>query len=300
MARVLQRYATMTFKKLLCATDFSPGAQKAMQVAIRLANEEDAELVIVHAWDAPTGFGAELPVPTDVAQQLSDDAVGGLEAAVHDARAAGAKRVTSQLFAGTPWSTLVDVLDDPSFDLVVMGTHGRTALSRIVLGSVAEKVVRHSPCSVLVVRPDAQPAPFKHVLCPIDFSEYSQQALKLAGELSRRNAAALTLLSVVEINFYTGRRPAHYIHYLDRTARELLHKSAAELETTLSTPVTTRCSIGSPGGQILALLDDDRSIDLVVMGSHGRTGIARAFIGSVAEKVVRHAGCPVLVTRKRS
>jgi nucleotide-binding universal stress UspA family protein len=64
-------------------------------------------------------------------------------------------------------------------------------------------------------------------------------------------------------------------------------------------PVTTRTRIGTPGAQILAVLDDDRTFDLVVMGSHGRTGLRRVLLGSVAEKVVRHAGCPVVVARTR-
>jgi nucleotide-binding universal stress UspA family protein len=78
-----------------------------------------------------------------------------------------------------------------------------------------------------------------------------------------------------------------------------LDKEVERIKGATSVPITARNRIGYPGAQTLAAIDDDRTIDLVVMGSHGRTGIKRAFLGSVAEKVVRHARCPVLVARKR-
>lgn len=86
---------------------------------------------------------------------------------------------------------------------------------------------------------------------------------------------------------------------LDHAACKALIERATRLTREHSFAVTTHCRLGYAGAQTLAKLDDDPTIDIVVMGSHGRTGIRRALLGSVAEKVVRHAMCPVLIARRR-
>jgi len=293
----------MSFQKILCPTDFSAGAQHAMSVAIRLAWESDAELVLAHAWHVlQPAFPVGYLFPPAVLQQLADDAQRGLDAAVRDAAALGAKRVTSRLVNGVPWRSLVDLLDDPEFDLVVIGTHGRTGLSRILIGSVAEQVVRHAPCSVLAVHSDGESRPFTHVLCPVDFSDHARQALDAAAGLARPGGAGISLLHVIEAPVaYSGELPDPELRReLDRRSSELLDAWAAELRGKVPVPVTTLCRVGWAGAEILAALDRDPTIDLVVMGSHGRTGIPRVVLGSVAEKVVRHARCPVLVARRRA
>lgn len=292
----------MSFHKIIVATDFSPGSERALATAAGLAASDGAELVVAHVLEVPSVFGGELPAPVEVVEELEEDAVRGLDQAVRDASATGAARVSSQLLHGEPEGVLLRLAEPPDVDLVVVGTHGRTGLSRVLLGSIAEKVVRHAPCSVLVVRPGNEPVRFTHVLCPIDGEDSSRSALLRAAELATTHDAKLTLLNVIELAVaYSGRRAVQYLHLLDRASRELLGKEKESLK--LSRPrltIDTRVAIGSAGGQILASLDDDPSIDLVVVGSHGRTGIKRVVLGSVAEKVVRHARCPVLVARQRT
>lgn len=303
MAARLHGYGPMTFQRILCPIDFSAGSQHAMSVAARLAWEAGAELVLAHAWYVPpAAYPLDYSFTPQLVQQLSDDAQRGLDAAVQEVTALGAKRVTSRLVSGVPWSAIVDLLDEPSFDLVVIGTHGRTGLSRILLGSVAEKVVRHAPCSVLAVHPDGESRPFTHALCPVDFSEDARHALAAAAELVRPGGAGITLLHVLEVPVsYSGEIPdPGLVRDLDSRAAAHLETWAAELRGKVSVAVTTRCRIGWAGAEILAALDRDTSIDLVVVGSHGRTGIKRALLGSVSEKVVRHARRPVLVARKRA
>jgi nucleotide-binding universal stress UspA family protein len=290
----------MTFKKILCATDFSVGAAQAMTVAVRLASEADAELVLAHALHVPLpAFPIEYAYSPDIIQRLSEDAQHGLEAAVRDAAALGAKRVTSRLLNGVAWSAIVDVLDDPTFDLVVVGTQGRTGLARVLLGSVAEKVVRHAPCSVLAVHPDGESKTFTNVLCPVDFSDDSRHAVDLAADLVGPGGAGITLLHVVEAPVsYSGDLPEPEL--VSRRSKEYLDTWASQLRGKVSVPVTEHCRLGWAGAETLAVLERDRTIDLVVMGSHGRTGIKRVLLGSVAEKIVRHAKCPVLVARRRA
>lgn len=293
----------MPFQKLLCLIDFSAGSQQAMRVAIRLANEAGAELVLLHAWYLPPlAFTGEYMFSADLVQELSDDSRKGLDAAVQEATALGAKRVTSQLVTGMPRYEITQLLEkDPTFDLVVMGTHGRTGISRVLLGSVAEGIVRHAPCSVLVVRPDSAVAPFRRVLCPIDFSDSSRHAAELATELVPPGSRGITLLHVIDPPVDHDRRQSviDFLRDLDQRTNEHLGRWVTELGAKAAAPVNQLCRVGRPGAEILKALDEAPDLDLVVMGSHGRTGLARVFLGSVAEKVVRHARCPVLVARRR-
>ena len=293
----------MTFQKILCPVDFSLGSQQALLLAVRLANEAEAELVLAHVWYLPPLVYAEdPPFPADTLQAMIDDERRGLAAAAAEASRLGARRVTTTFLTGVPWAQLVDLLHgDAAFGLVVLGTHGRTGLDRVMMGSVAEKVVRHAPCPVLTVPARGQVSAFRHVLCPIDFSESSRRAVALAAELVARGGPGIVLLHSIELPVsYSGEpRVEGFAEALDKRASDLLEDWARDLRTRVSVPVTTRSRIGSPGAQVLAVLDDDRTFDLVVMGSHGRTGLRRALLGSVAEKVVRHARCPVVVARTR-
>jgi universal stress protein A len=201
-----------------------------------------------------------------------------------------------------PWDQIVQaVRDDPAIDLIVMGTQGRTGLARVFLGSVTEQVIRHSPCSVLVTRDQGSSAGFEKLLCAIDFSDDSSQVIDRAAELATRGAGAITLLHVIEPHgsFAGWRLPATQLAEFQEQAIVELERRASALARRVSVPVTTEIRVGSPAAQILELLDAEPSFQLVVMGSHGRTGIKRMLVGSVAETVLRHAACPVLVVRAR-
>lgn len=293
----------MAFKKILCAIDFSAGSERAMRVAIRLANQSEAELVLAHVWYVPPlAITGQYTLPAEVMQALADDAQTGLDAASRDATTSfGARQVTTRLMNGPPWREIVTLLESEAFDLAVLGTRGRSGLDRILLGTVAEKVVRHAPCSTLTVRPDAETKSFTHIVCPVDFSESSQHAVDLAAEVAQRDGATITLLHIIEIPVAYSGEPIgqDFLRDLDKRSAGLLSDLASQLERKMGISMSVHARIGRPGADTLRVLDHDQTIDLVVMGSHGRTGIKRALLGSVAEKVVRNARCPVLVARKR-
>lgn len=294
----------MTFQKILYPTDFSPGARHALRVAVRLASESDAELVVTHVWHPPAfAFGATDPFPAEAMQRMIAEKERSLAAATDEAVKLGARRVTSRFLTGVPWDQIVEALQsDAAFDLVVMGTHGRTGLARVLLGSVTEKVIRHAPCSVLAARPHGDVTPFAHVLCPIDFSDSSRDAIERAAQLAAPSGAGIALLHVVEvpIAYRDELSVSASFEGVEKRTAHLLLEWASDLKAKVSVPVTTELRMGNPGVHVLAVLDQDPTFDLVVMGSHGRTGIRRALLGSVAEKVVRHAACPVLVARTRT
>jgi nucleotide-binding universal stress UspA family protein len=289
--------------KILCPIDFSAGSRQAMRMAIRVANRSGAELVLAHVWHLPAiAYNTELAYPTGAIDAMIADERRGLEAAVHEATSLGARNASSRFLSGLPREQLVELLSDPDFELVVIGTHGRSGIPRLLLGSVAEQVVRHAPCTVLAVHEHDHGAAFKRILCPVDFSDSSQRAVDAAAELVERgHDAEITLLHIIELPVtYSGEPTVRgFVESLDHHATTLLEAWATRLRTVVPVPVVVRTRIGTPGGQTLAALHQLPAYDLVVVGSHGRTGLRRVLLGSVAEKIVRHAACPVLVARER-
>jgi universal stress protein A len=143
----------MTFKKILCPIDFSEGAQEAMRVAAQLAKETSAELVLIHVWQPPYTYTSKAAFSPDLSEVMHQSAEQSLATKRAEAEALCGARVGAILLMGTPWDRIVEATKkDPSFDLLVIGTHGRTGIKRVLLGSVAEQVIRHASCPVLVVR----------------------------------------------------------------------------------------------------------------------------------------------------
>ncbi|HEU0035796.1 MAG TPA: universal stress protein [Kofleriaceae bacterium] len=142
----------MRCKKILAAVDFSPLSQEALRVAAELAAQWDSELELIHVWQPATYTIARSPAfPNHLVDDLLREAEGGLDDWKHRAEQYGAKRVTARVLTGVAWHEIVEVSRE-GYDLIVIGTHGRTGLKHALLGSVAEKVVRHAPIATLVVR----------------------------------------------------------------------------------------------------------------------------------------------------
>lgn len=294
----------MAFKKLLCPIDFSPGSQQALTVATDIARETGAELVIVHAWYLPArAFAGEYPIPEHMIQKMLDEAGRALDDATRRVAELGLPRVSSRLLRGVPWDQITQAArDDSAIDAIVMGTHGRSGVARVFLGSMTEQVIRHAPCSVLAIREQGATLPFRNILCPIDFSDDSLASIERAAELAAQGATGIKLLHVIEpVLTYSelSMGENHLAAFGHKVTRELAGW-ASDLASKVTVPVTTAMEVGRPGARILATLDADPTIDLVIMGSHGRTGIKRVLLGSVAEKVLRHAACPVLIERPRT
>jgi nucleotide-binding universal stress UspA family protein len=143
-------------------------------------------------------------------------------------------------------------------------------------------------------------AQWTRICCPVDFSQTSRAALEEAADLARRHGAALTVLHVFE-PAVTGEMEASVPELLEATARELERKLAGwKLEAErLGAPAVEQAVISGVPGREIAAFASEGGYDLVVMGTHGRTGLRHLVIGSVAERVIREAHCPVLVVRPR-
>ena len=143
----------MRFRKILCPIDFSPPSNEAMCSAAELVRGTDSELVLAHVWQAPIVYPQDGAFPSDLfveARRRAEDDLAAWRASVEHL---GAARVSTKFVIGAPWHEIVELARaDPEIDAIVVGTHGRTGIKHVLLGSVAEKVVRHAPCPVLVVR----------------------------------------------------------------------------------------------------------------------------------------------------
>jgi nucleotide-binding universal stress UspA family protein len=143
----------MVFTKIVCPVDFSPCSREALRVAAELARDGSAELVLAHVWEPPRWSAGEVQIAPEVIQDLIDAGEAELERWKTTAKQLGALEVAVRFLTGVAWDAIIALVQgDPAIDLVVMGTHGRTGLQHVLLGSVAEKVVRHATCPVLVVR----------------------------------------------------------------------------------------------------------------------------------------------------
>ena len=141
----------MSFKQMVVATDFSESSQCALDLAVELAQKFEAELTLVHSWEAPSySYGGGLYLPVDLVTPIEQAAVTQLSIGLTDLRLR-LPRAQSMLRAGIAWEEVLAAATQVNADLIVLGTHGRRGLNRALLGSVAEKVVRMARIPVLTV-----------------------------------------------------------------------------------------------------------------------------------------------------
>jgi nucleotide-binding universal stress UspA family protein len=288
---------------IFVATDLSERADEALRQASQRARESSSTLVVCHV----------MPNPLLVNMVFPQRHVAQLEARTelhHDARAAVVERMRSVtgrgesefevlLDEGTPYSTIVARAEQANAELIVVGDRGASGLSRIVLGSVAERVVRHAHTTVLIARATAQTG---RVLVATDLSDPSLPAIAAGAREASREGVHVTLLHCVEpINIVT--MPEFRLAWsaavlpsaIDEVQRIATQKLGEAAER-FSVAGERRVAVGSPAAEIVTAAEQ-LGAELIVVATHGRTGLKRMLLGSVAESVVRHAGCSVLVVR---
>jgi nucleotide-binding universal stress UspA family protein len=295
-------------KRILVPVDFSPFSLHALRYGSAIARHKGADLYLLHVIQdlTPISVGGDGIVPTaasDYLEQLESSAEEALTQLPINSWFDGSN-VRRQTVIGSPWECIVEFAASHDIDLICLGTHGRGGLSRLVLGSVAERVIQHAPCRTLIVRRherefvDAehpQPA-LKRVLVPVDFSDMSQSALEEGRSLAREWGAQLHVLHVVEDNSPTVSQIALAYPVFQSYVHELVKAGQTQLDALqLPDQAVKKVVLGDPTGKINDYADE-QAIDLIVMGTHGRTGPSHWLLGSVAERVARSAPCPVLVT----
>jgi nucleotide-binding universal stress UspA family protein len=291
-------------RTLIVPLDGSDLAERALPYAVRLASAGGGRLVLVRAALGPPPSGLDWE---------RQQAIAVAEAETYIARVAARLATRVPVATAVPYGRaaheILESVKQFDADGIVMATHGRTGASHLVYGSVAEAVLAHGSVPVFLVhgRPgEAVATPFDppsaRILVPLDGSAFSEAALPVAAEMLGI-AGELVLLTVVAPPDHVERDESGRVRvYLDqqedaarREALNYLYALGTQLQT--SNPdlhVTFDVRVGDPAEGIV-LAEVERSVDLVVMATHARTGLPRAFLGSVAGAVVRTGHTPVLL-----
>ena len=299
------------FKKILCPTDFSDNADHGLIYSKALAKSSGGTIDIVHVIDlGHNQIGPIEGVYVSSAdlhrsiQMIEEHAQEQMDHVIKKQRVLG-RDVTPHMRKGYSAEEIVDLSKELGSDLIVVATHGRTGLSHMIFGSTCDKVLRLSHTPVLAVKPhekefvssDGESVRLKKIMCPLDFSEFSRAALPIAKELARKFDASIELTHVVDARLdypeWTAQAAVNNSAELAAKAEEALSAVAAAMDG-ITTEV--KVIIGISHTSLVNCVKED-GIDLVVMPSHGRKGVAHALLGSVAEKMVRLAPSPVLVVR---
>jgi nucleotide-binding universal stress UspA family protein len=300
--------------RILCPTDFSDCSRRALDHAVAIAKWYESTITLLHV-RAVVPAAAYAPAGGVLPTSLTPEDPNALVAAMKRlGEGAGGTGVPMEydIADGAPAAEILRKAEAMPADLLVMGTHGRSGFDRLVLGSIAEKVLRKAACPVLTVpsgAPDVVPAPvlFKRIVCAIDFSDCSMQALSYAMSLAQEADADLTLVHVIEVPPDVPREVHENEFGIPRSLREYValaeEDRRARLEAAVPEGVRAYCRVdsalptGKPYREILRVAGE-RKADLLVIGIHGRGAVDRMLFGSTAEHLVRQASCPVLTLRK--
>ncbi len=297
--------------RLLVPLDGSERSEQALPYAALFARLLDVDICLLHVVTEgeQQSFAARqealrdlylphwLPGPDTDALRRYDEAYLARQA--RQLRAAGVN-VSTELTFGDPTEVIVRASGQPDVAMVVMATHGRGGVGRLLLGSVANKVLRLSACPLLAVRePPRRPLALRRILVPLDGSELAREALPVAADLARRSGASLVLLTVLTPLFGLDASLLAPAELQLRTVRERalaeLHRVALEYNDLEVVPVIAE---GFAGATICQEAER-READLIVMAAHGQGGPIRFGLGSVTDKVLHAASVPILVARTR-
>ncbi len=270
------------WKKLLVCTDGSPESRDTVRVGLDLGRRCDAQVLVFQALDINPEFEAVAP---ELMPRVEEEIRAWLEALKAEAAARGMSIDTRWRRRVPAYAAILEEAAEMEADLILMGRHGRSGLAQLLLGSVTGRVIGHSPVNVLVVPKDA-PSTFAKVLIANDGSPYGNAAWEEALSLARGSGGALYGICVA--------REEGDIPEADAILKKML---AAGNEQ--GVPVTAVMPQGSAPDDAIVQAALKYGVDLIIIGSHGRTGLSRLLMGSVTERVIGQAPCPVLVVVKR-
>ena len=302
-------------RRILCPIDFSDHSRRALDHAVAIARWYESTITVLHVF-SPTPVAAFGPGPVVFEAMVltsvdRDQLLADIKAFAETESAPGIT-IEAVVREGNTPSEILEQANGMKADLLVIGTHGRSGFERLVLGSVAEKVLRKANCPVLTVPkrlPDAVPAGavlYKRILCPVDFSDSSLHALKYAISMAQEADGELTVLHVVAHEFENAADLASLVSDAGGTVASFVKQREEALRRRLQEAVagaTEFCSVkslmthGKPWREVLRIAAERQS-DLIVIGVQGRGAADLLFFGSTTQHVVRDASCPVLTLRR--
>lgn len=295
------------FDRILASVDDSPPAWAATTLAARVAREYGGSLLLVNSVNwvplvAEVASSGAVFDPTEIIDGMKLQASELLAQLAELAKTEGID-AERRVIEGRAPEAVPKLADEEGCGVIFTGTHGREGLGRLFLGSTAEGLLRASNIPVLVVRSAAETAPasrpcFERILVAVDDSEPADAAVHKALRIPRTRDTSIVFCSVLDIDGGVAARGFSYAElYSDLMAqtRDTLDR-AVERAVGDGTAPETLIVEGSPAEALIATAREQRA-DLIVIGSHGRRGVRRLFLGSVAESVVRGATTPVMVVR---
>lgn len=301
------------FRKILAPVYFDETSPAALQYARYFARQGDGIVSLLHVvptdefhllrsvYEPERGGGADVRWAEQIAREkLHELAQRHLDGVQHE---------ILTVLSSDPAAGILETERTIAADLVVMATHGRTGIAHLILGSVAEKVVRESRCPVFTTHRGEmlpQGEPFQKILVPIDIAESSVVALMYARRVAEMSNGTVYPFHIVPTadsdlllrDVYEAREEGHKVNHVvaERVAKRKLDELARQHLSGIPYETILHVS-GNPGGLILEV-EKDLKADLLIMSTHGFTGLFHLLLGSLTEKMVREASCPVLSIRQ--
>ncbi len=292
---------TFNYHRILVPLDGSPVAEAAMTPAMEIAAIMRAE---VHCLQVVTGLALNLDPKLnqriiDAREQMANVYLRSIRERFTKSEA----DIITSTASGSAAKSVIDYAMENDIDLIVISSHGQSALSRWVYGNVAIKILRRAPCDTLMIRPlgHAESLPKARVMVPLDGSPLSERALKPAVALASAWELELMLLRVSP-PLFSDQDPISSHDFFDEIEERLDEEAVAYLQDIQAVQASDFLSIRvetASGPEAAAIVDtaNQNGVDLIVMSSHGRSGAGLWLMGSVSEKVLRKATCSTLIVR---
>ena len=279
------------FPKILVCTDGSPDSEGAVTSALQLAKATGSTVVLLEVIFYMAGYELQSPdtlappvVNLELMQVQETAAKERLETWKAEAAKEGVTLEPRVRAGSSAYEGILEEVGETQPDLIIMGRHGYTGLARLLMGSVTARVIGHSPCHVLVA-PQGVPLRFERLLIASDGSPFGEAAWTEALTLAQAMGSALIGVAVA-----TSDRD---IPTATEAVRNMEAAAAAQ-----GIKLDTMIPMGRPEEGIVKAAEF-KDASLIIVGSHGRTGLKRLLMGSVAERVIGLASCPVLVVKKK-
>lgn len=281
------------YNKILVAVDGSDSSKNAFRQACKIAKEDNGQITVVTIIPLYSDQFETLNMKEKVSKVLTADGERILSE-IKDIAGEEQIAVTTILEEGDPFDAIIDISEEGRFDLIVMGRRGKTQLEKVLMGSVTARVIGHSQRDILVVPKDT--SLIKSILLATDGSKYSKSATEKAIAIAKLYDCELKVVSAVNIgDGFEGDGLAIENELLAK-ARGIVNevKKKGEEQGVNIEPLVSEGEIFT----VITTLAKEHNAGLIIMGSHGRTGIRRLLMGSVAEKVIGYTPCPVLVVKR--